>query len=52
MLTDVLEVITALVMEAASTSETLVYFYQTTLRNAPEDSHVRIFIFVQYSEPH
>jgi hypothetical protein len=27
-------------MEAASTSETLVNFYQTTLQNNPEDSHL------------
>jgi hypothetical protein len=27
-------------MEAASTSETLVNFYQTTWRNIPEDSHL------------
>jgi hypothetical protein len=26
-------------MEAASTSETLANFYQTTRRNIPEDSH-------------
>jgi hypothetical protein len=32
--------LTALKMEAASTSETLVNFYQTTLRNNPEDSHL------------
>jgi hypothetical protein len=30
----------ALMMEAARTSETLVYFYQTTWRYNPEDSHV------------
>jgi hypothetical protein len=29
----------ALMMEAASTSETLVNFYQTTRRYNPEDSH-------------
>jgi hypothetical protein len=29
----------ALIMEAASTSETLVNFYQTTRCNNPEDSH-------------
>jgi hypothetical protein len=28
-------------MEAASTSETLEKFYQTTRRNNPEDSHLR-----------
>jgi hypothetical protein len=27
-------------MEAASTSETLVNFYQTMWRNIPEDSHL------------
>jgi hypothetical protein len=32
----------ALMMESASTSETLVNFYQTTRRNNPEDSHLRI----------
>jgi hypothetical protein len=29
----------ALMMEAASTSETSVNFFQTTRRNNPEDSH-------------
>jgi hypothetical protein len=32
----------ALMMEAASTSETSVNFYQTTRRNIPEDSHLHI----------
>jgi hypothetical protein len=32
----------ALVMEAASTSETSVNLYQTTRRNSPEDSHLHI----------
>jgi hypothetical protein len=32
----------ALIMEAASTSETSVNFYQTTLLNNPEDSHLHI----------
>jgi hypothetical protein len=32
--------IIALMMEAVSTSETLVNFYQTTWRNIPEDSHL------------
>jgi hypothetical protein len=32
----------ALMMEAVSTSETSVNFYQTTGRNAPEDSHLHI----------
>jgi hypothetical protein len=31
----------ALVMEAASTSETLVNFYQTTRHYNPEDSHLQ-----------
>jgi hypothetical protein len=31
----------ALMMEAAKSSETLVNFYQTTLRYNPEDSHLR-----------
>jgi hypothetical protein len=45
-LTDVLEfhtafiIILALTMEAESTSETLISFYQTTRRNIPEDSHL------------
>jgi hypothetical protein len=30
----------ALMMEAVSTSEMLVSFYQTTWRNIPEDSHL------------
>jgi hypothetical protein len=30
----------ALMMEAASTSETLIIFYQTTRRYNPEDSHL------------
>jgi hypothetical protein len=45
--TDVLVVLAAfvirvitLMMEAASTSETSVYFYRTTWRNNPEDSHL------------
>jgi hypothetical protein len=40
MFTDVSEVLAiALMMEAASTSETSVNFSQTTRRNIPEDSH-------------
>jgi hypothetical protein len=31
---------TALMMEAASTSEASVNYYQTTQRNIPEDSHL------------
>jgi hypothetical protein len=34
-------------MEAARTSEALVNFYQTTLRNNPEDSHLHSFVFTQ-----
>jgi hypothetical protein len=50
-LTDVSEVLIAsiltLMMEAARTSETLVNFYQTTRRNNPQDSHIRIeFSFI------
>jgi hypothetical protein len=32
--------IIALMMEAVSTSETSVYFYETTKRNIPEDCHL------------
>jgi hypothetical protein len=35
--------IIALMMEAASISETSVNFYPTTRRNIPEDSHLYIF---------
>jgi hypothetical protein len=51
--TDVSEVLAAsiirtmiigLMMEAASTSEKSVNFYQTTQSNNPEDSHLQIFI--------
>jgi hypothetical protein len=34
-------IINALMMEAASTSETSVKFYQTAQRNIPEDSHLQ-----------
>jgi hypothetical protein len=34
----------ALMMEAASTSETSVNFYQTTRRYNPEDSHLDNFV--------
>jgi hypothetical protein len=34
--------ITALMMEAVSTSETLVNFYETTRRNIPKDSHLQL----------
>jgi hypothetical protein len=37
----------ALMMEAASTSETLVNLYQTTRRNIPEDSHLLNIKFFQ-----
>jgi hypothetical protein len=33
----------ALIMEAESTSETSVNFYENTRRNIPEDSHLNIF---------
>jgi hypothetical protein len=36
---------TALMMEAANTSETSVNFYQTTQRNNPEDSHLHTFCY-------
>jgi hypothetical protein len=36
--------IIVLMMEAGSTSETSVNFYQTTLRNIPEDSHPALFV--------
>jgi hypothetical protein len=32
----------ALMMEATSTSETSVNFYQTTRRNNPKDSHLNV----------
>jgi hypothetical protein len=32
-----------MMMEAASTSETLVNFYQTTRRNNPEDSYLHVY---------
>jgi hypothetical protein len=35
----------ALMMKAASTSETSVNFYQTTRRNIPEDSHLKGVMF-------
>jgi hypothetical protein len=35
-----------LVMEAVSTSETSVTFYETTRRNIPEDSHLTNGFFV------
>jgi hypothetical protein len=35
------EVMIALMTEAARTSETMVNFYQTTRRYNPEDSHLR-----------
>jgi hypothetical protein len=34
----------ALMMQAVSTSETCVNFYQTTRRNIPEDSHPHAYI--------
>jgi hypothetical protein len=38
--------VVALMMEAAGTFETSVNFYQTTLRNIPEDSHLVLNIFM------
>jgi hypothetical protein len=38
----------ALMMKAASTSETSVNFYQNTRRNSPEDSH--LLATLKYSE--
>jgi hypothetical protein len=40
--TDVSELLAALMMEEASTSETSVNFYQITQRNIPDDSHLHI----------
>jgi hypothetical protein len=37
----VIRAMIALMMEATSTSEISVNFYQTTRRNNPEDSHLR-----------
>jgi hypothetical protein len=39
---EVLSAAIALMMEAASTSETSINFYQTTRRNNPEDSHLHV----------
>jgi hypothetical protein len=40
-------------VEAASTSETLVNFYQTKRRYNPEDSHLRIvLLFLQNTGPY
>jgi hypothetical protein len=36
---------TDLMMKTASTSETLVNFYQTTRHNNPEDSHIHKYAF-------
>jgi hypothetical protein len=36
-----------LMMEAASTSETSVGFYQATLRNTQKDSHVQVQLILQ-----
>jgi hypothetical protein len=40
-LVSIIRVIIALMMEAVSTSETLVNLYQTTWHNIPEDSHLK-----------
>lgn len=39
-------VIIALILDAIITSETSVSFYQTTLPNIPEDSHLLVYISV------
>jgi hypothetical protein len=44
--------ITALMMEAANTYETLVNFYQTTQRNNPEYSHLQSSLFSRESVDH
>jgi hypothetical protein len=36
--------------EAASTSETLINFYQTTWRNNPEDSHLNNYILPEINQ--
>jgi hypothetical protein len=38
----------SLIMEAASTSETPVNFYQTTRRNNPEDSHIKVIYYFNF----
>jgi hypothetical protein len=38
----IIRAIITLMMEAASTSETLANFHQTTQRTIPEDSHLHI----------
>jgi hypothetical protein len=40
----IIRAITALMMEAASISETSVSFYQTARRNIPEESHLHFTI--------
>jgi hypothetical protein len=40
-LIDVSEELTALMMEAVSTSETSVNLYETERRDAPEDKHIQ-----------
>jgi hypothetical protein len=39
-------------MEAASTSETSVNFYNTTLRNSPEDSHLKEISLSKHNRRH
>jgi hypothetical protein len=39
-------------MEAATTSETSVVFYQTTQRNRPEDSHLQWHILIMTAGNH
>jgi hypothetical protein len=45
---EVSEVLIALMMEAANTSETSVNVYQTTRRNIPEDCHLREYFIYLY----
>jgi hypothetical protein len=42
-------IVVALMMEAASTSEMFVNFYQITRHNIPEDSHLQVTVPVSYS---
>jgi hypothetical protein len=42
----------ALMMEAASTSETSVNFYQTSRCNIPEDSHLQSYLSCKYQIRH
>jgi hypothetical protein len=48
----IIRVMSHLMMEAASTSETLANFYQTTQHNIPEDNHLLIQILDQDNLPY